>query len=204
MLYAGGFLKINNPPSFISTFFCNLEAMITSTDFDHFLKNGFIEGLPARTPMHVLLTQYGNDYFYIQHVESNGLIYGIIKIGFIEFHIYDEMVSGISYRPDLYFPKKDFKGVDMPWIYKNRPIDKVEQQLLKRGIDYKKYTVQGPMNPLEVAAGAFYMEEGESTFIDTIGGVTFVFDENENGLLETRQVCKYYNSIYKRTNTPDA
>jgi len=169
--------------------------MISSIDFDHFLKKGFIEGLSAGTSMEILLSKFGDDYWIVKETEVNGLVYGIIKIGFIEFHIYNEMINGISYRPDMSFPKKDFTGVAIPWIYEKRSIDKVEIELSNRNITYHKFLVTGPLNAFETAGGNFFgLEEGEYKFIDTEGGVTFLFEENpKNGLLEAYQICKYYN-----------
>jgi hypothetical protein len=169
--------------------------MISTIDFDHFLKKGFIEGLPSGTSMEILLIKFGNDHWIVKEIEVNGLVYGIIKIGFIEFHIYNEMINGISYRPDLSFPKNDLKGVDIPWIYKKRSIDNVESELSNRNIAYKKYTVKGPLKTFETAgAELFGLEDCGHTFIDTEGGVTFLFEENpKKGMLEAYQICKYYN-----------
>ena len=97
--------------------------MISIIDFDHFLKKGFIEGLSGGSSMDILLAKYGNDIWYVKETELNGLLYGVIKIGFIEFHIYNERINCISYRPDISFSKKDFKGVEMPWISKNSNLD---------------------------------------------------------------------------------
>jgi hypothetical protein len=169
--------------------------MISSDDFDFFLQHGFIQGLELGTSMNVLLDRYGADNWYVKHIENNGLIYGIIKIGFIEFHIYDEQINGISYRPDLPFPRKDFKGVAIPWIYKNEEISKVESQLLSRGIGFNQYTVQhgGDRNVFKTAGADMFLDEGEHVFIDTVGGVTFLFEINDrNDKLEAYQICKYY------------
>ena len=168
--------------------------MISTIDFDHFLKKGFIEGLSSGTSMEILLTKYGNDFWLVKETEINGLIYGIIKIGFIEFHIYNEMINGVSYRPDILFPKNDFKGVDIPWIYEKKSIDEVESELSNRNIAYKKYTVKGPLKTFETAgAELFGLEDCEHIFIDTEGAVTFLFEENViTGLQEAYQICKYY------------
>ncbi|MES2616726.1 MAG: hypothetical protein V4613_02545 [Bacteroidota bacterium] len=169
--------------------------MISTTDFDHFLKKGFIEGLSPGTSMEILLTKFGHDNWIVKETEVNGLIYGIIKIGFIEFHIYNESINGISYRPDLQFPKEDFGGFEMPWISQKRDVANVEIELSKRNISYKKYTVKGPLETFKTAGvDLFALEDCEHTFIDTEGGVTFIFEEtNKNRTLEAYQICKYYN-----------
>ena len=179
--------------------------MISTTDFDHFLKNGFIAGLKPGTSMQKLLSAFGDDYWYVKETEVNGLIYGIIKVGFIEFHIYNETVSGISYRPDILFSKNDFKNVDIPWISKRRRIETVENELCKRNILYKKYTIKGPLQTYETAGADFFgLEDCEHTFIDTEGDVTFLFEENaKDGKLEAYQICKYYN-IHKKDITTTA
>lgn len=168
--------------------------MISTNDFDHFLKKGFIEGLSSGVSMEILLTEFGDDFWYVKETEVNGLIYGIIKVGFIEFHIYNEKINGISYRPDILFSKKDFKGLDIPWIYKKRSLMNVEVELSNRNILYKKYTIKGPLKTFKTAgADLFGLEDCEYTFIDTEGGVTFLFAENiTNGQLEAYQICKYY------------
>jgi hypothetical protein len=176
--------------------------MITSGDFDHFLQKGYIEHLSPGTSMTVLLTKFGDDNWITKETEMNGLIYGIIKIGFIEFHIYDEKMNGISYRPDLLFPKEDFRGVATPWIYKNREIAKVEENLINKKIGYRKYMVQGPLKTFETAGAEFFgLEDCEHTFIDTEGGVTFLFETNEKtNRNEAYQICKYY-GIHKQKLT---
>jgi hypothetical protein len=171
--------------------------MISDQDFDHFLKTGYIENLPPGTPLETLLSEFGNNNWYTKEIENNGLIYGIIKVGFIEFHVYNEKLSGISYRPDLPFPQKAFKGVKMPWIYKNRTISLVEENLNARNITYKRYVVSKPLKAFETAAGVFLGDSNlDHDFIDTVGGVTFCFEDSDhNGKikeLEVRQVCKYY------------
>ena len=168
--------------------------MITNNDFDYFLKYGYIENLSPGTSMDILLIKYGDNNWIAKEVETNGLIYGIIKIGFIEFHIYNEKVNGISYRPDISFPKEDFKGVTIPWIYKIREINKVEENLTNKKIGYKKYVVKGPLKTYMTAgADLFGLEDCEHVFIDTEGGVTFLFDSNEKTKhIQTYQICKYY------------
>ncbi|MBN8790099.1 MAG: hypothetical protein J0I84_23700 [Terrimonas sp.] len=172
--------------------------MTSSNDFDFFLKNGFIEGLSEGSSMNILLTKYGNDNWYVKEIENNGLIYGIIKIGFIEFHIYNEQISGISYRPDLPFDKKDFKNIQIPWIYKVVDISDIENNLTTKKIEYKKYIVNGPKNTFRTAGADLLITDGGHTFIDTEGGVTFLFDTNEKTRrLEVYQICKYYD-IHKQ------
>lgn len=173
--------------------------MTSTNDFDHFLKKGIIDGLPSGASMEKLINIFGVDFWYVKETEVNGLIYGIIKIGFIEFHIYNEKINGISYRPDILFSKKDFKGVEIPWISKRRSLKKIEGELTKRNIAYKKYTVKGPLKTFETAGvDLFGLEDCEHTFIDTEGGVTFLFEENnKNNELEAYQICKYYD-IHKQ------
>ena len=174
-----------------------LITMISTNDFDHFLKKGFIEGLTPGTSMKKLLTAFTDDCWIAKETEVNGLVYGIIKVGFIEFHIYDEKISGISYRPDIHFAKEDFKNVVIPWIYKQRDLKAVENELTKRHITYNRYTIQGPLKTLKTAGGDWFdLEDCEHTFIDTEGGVTFLFEANpDNGKLEAYQICKYYNAF---------
>lgn len=169
--------------------------MISDKDFDHFLRTGYIEGLLPATSLETLLEIFGHDHWYVKEIENNGLIYGIIKIGFIEFHIIDEKFNGVSYRPDISFPKKDFKGVQMPWIYKNRQISLIEEKLNAKKIAFKRYRISKPQSPFETAAGTFIgLSDEDYHFIDTAGGVTFVFEYNEQiKQLEVRQICKYYN-----------
>lgn len=179
--------------------------MISSNDFDHFLKNGYIEGLASGTSMHKLLQEFGEDYWYVKETEVNGLIYGIIKVGFIEFHIYNEKINGISYRPDILFSKEDFKDKDMPWIYEKRRLEDIENELTKRNIGFKTYTVFGPLDGFVTAGIEFFaLEECEHTFIDTEGGVTFIFEENpQNGQLEAYQIARYYD-VHKQESTGSA
>lgn len=168
--------------------------MTTSEDFDFFLKNGFIEGLNPGSSMDILLNEFGNNSWYIEDRENNGLIYGIIKIGFIEFHIYDEKISGVSYRPDIPFNKKHFKKGSIPWVSKYREISEIEATLSNHKIEYKKYSITGPSRAFKTAGAHFSgLDIGIHTFIDTIGGVTFIFETDEKTeQLETYQICKYY------------
>jgi hypothetical protein len=168
--------------------------MISSNDFDYFLKHGFIESLLPGASINVLLTKVGDNNWYTKEKELNGLAYGIIKIGFIEFHIYDEKVNGISYRPDHSFSEDDFGRQVIPWIYKDREISKVEEHLRANRIDYKKYTVTGPLEAFATAGALVGLGEGEHTFIDTEGGVTFLFEDGGGtGAQTAYQICKYYN-----------
>ena len=157
--------------------------MTGDKDFDFFVKNGYLEGFPKATPLAKVLAAHGEDL--------NGLTYGIIKIGCIEIHIYDEMVNGVSYRPDLPFDRKDFTDAP-PWIMQQSALSGIETELQSRGIDYKKYTVQGPLDDYKAAGVHVYIEDGEHVFIDTIGGVTFLFDPNKNGKMLACEVCRYY------------
>jgi len=169
--------------------------MTTSNDFDHFLKHGYIENLLPGTSMNILLTKFGEENWYVKEKELNGLIYGIIKIGFIEFHIYNEKVNGISYRPYNSFSKDDFDGQEIPWIYKDKKISKVEEYLVAKKIRYKKYIVTGPLETFNTAGALLLgLEDCEHTFIDTEGGVTFLFEDNETrNEQDAYQICKYYN-----------
>jgi hypothetical protein len=168
--------------------------MISSNDFDYFLKHGFMENLSPGASMSILLAKFGDDHWYTKEKEPNGLAYGIIKIGFIEFHIYDEKVSGISYRPDHPFSKDDFGEQVMPWIYKAKEISKVEEHLRAKKIDYNKYIVTGPLEAFATTGALVGLGEGEHTFIDTEGGVTFLFEDGGGtGAQTAYQICKYYN-----------
>jgi len=90
----------------------------------------------------------------------------------------------------------------MPWIFKNRKISLVEKNLNSKNIAYKKYVVSKPVDTFETAAGCFIgLSNCDHHFIDTAGGVTFVFDYNENiKELEARQICKYYDIGKKNSN----
>lgn len=167
--------------------------MISTNDFDYFLKNGFIENLKPGTSFNILLSQFGENNWIVKERELNGLIYGIIKIGFVEFHIYDEKISGISYRPDISFPISDYKHMEIPWVFQDKDINSVEENLLNRKIHFTKHIIKGPLETFSTAGvDLFGLEEGEHTFIDTIGGVTFLFEDGENNQLEAYQICKYY------------
>ena len=177
--------------------------MISDKDFDHFLRNGHIDGISPGTSMEVLLGKFGDDYWYVKEIENNGLIYGIIKVGFIEFHIYNEQINGISYRPDIPFPKEDFQDVIMPWIFNNREISLVEKNLIDKNIAYKRYIVTGSSNSFHQAAGCLIglNQDYEHHIIDTVGGVTFLLEYNEKTKqLEARQICKYYDIHKNNTN----
>ena len=75
---------------------------------------------------------------------------------------------------------------------KKTKLNEVLSELTARHIPFKKYEVKGPMPKLKTAgAEIFSLREGKHTFIDTEGGVTFLFSLE----LETYQVCKYYNIV---------
>jgi len=121
-------------------------------------------------------------------------VYGIIKIGFIEFHIYNEKLNGISYRPDLPFSTKDFAGQTIPWIHNDKELSKVEENLKVRKINYKKYDVKGPLETLSTAGALLFgLDDSVHTFIDTEGGVTFLFEpDKKRNDLQAHQICRYY------------
>ena len=175
--------------------------MITSEDFDFFLSNGYIDGLIPGSSMNILLTKFGNNNWYTKEIENSGLIYGIIKIGFIEFHVYNEKISGISYRPDIAFNKNDFKEKSMPWISKYKELAKVKSVLLNKNIDFNTIKVAGPLNVFKTAGATWVgLENEEHIFIDTVGGVTFAFEtNNKTEQLEANQICKYYDSNLNTT-----
>jgi len=168
--------------------------MLSSRDFDHFLKYGFIKNLPPRSPMTILLDRFGNNNWYTKEIENNGLIYGIIKVGFIEFHIYNEKINGISYRPDLPFLKGEFKGSTIPWILKHNKIPAIKERLERRKIQYKHYRIKGPYSIFKTAGATFSCSDPrEQTFIDTEGGVTFIFETGrQSNRQEAIQICRYY------------
>ena len=53
----------------------------------------------------------------------------------------------------------------------------------------------GPIKRLKTAGTSlFFLEKAEHTYIDTEGGVTFLFDSIiESYKIKTIQICKYYN-----------
>lgn len=169
--------------------------MISTRDFDHFLKHGFVEGLKGGTPMEVLLNKYGNDHWYIYEVYKNQT-FGIIKIGFIEFHIVYGKLHGLSYRPDVSFGMEDFENVSIPWIHRFRRIESIERELIKKQIAFKKYAIHSSMGSFQTAGYHVSFNvtaDYYTTFIDTEGGVTFEFDSqtNKNYLL-VRKISKFY------------
>jgi len=89
--------------------------MITEKDFDYFLINGFIEGLNSETSLNTIIERFGNDSWIVQETENNGLLYGVIMVGMTEFHIYNEKLNGISFKPYA-FVKTEFIGAKEPWI----------------------------------------------------------------------------------------
>lgn len=125
-------------------------------------------------------------------MKTNGLVYGIIKVGFIEFQIYNEKNNGISYRPDLPYIKKEFNKGVTAWISRFREISVVETILLRWEIGYEKIIVTGSANPFKTAGAVIALDNGEQTFIDTIGGVTFIFEEEYRTGKKAIQICKYY------------
>lgn len=172
--------------------------MISSKDFDLFLKKGFIEGIEPGESMINLISRFGDDYWYVKNLENNGKIYGIIKIGITEFHIYDEKIIGLSYRPDILFDSKDYKKIEKPWVIKNNKLNEIIEILNKKGIKFTKYTIEGPCKSFATAgAEIISLDDGIHHFIDTEGGVTFMFEsiDNSNEIV-AYQICKYYKGIY--------
>lgn len=165
--------------------------MTGDTDFDFFLQNGYLKGFPKATPLAAVIAKYGEEHWELKEQDLNGLTYGIIKTGCIEIHIFDEMVNGVSYQPDPSYNKKGFTDA-APWINSIGTLPGIETELQNRGIHYKKYTVRGPAYDYKTAGATIYIEEGEHTFIDTAGGVTFLFDPNKKGEHQVCQVCRYY------------
>jgi hypothetical protein len=163
--------------------------MITEKDFDYFLINGFIEGLNSETSLNTIIDRFGNDSWTVKETENNGLIYGIIMVGMTEFHIYNEKLNGISFKPYA-FDKTEFDGIKEPWISGKIKLKEITTELNIRKIQFQKYSVIGPKTEFKTAGVELHsLENGKHTFIDTEGGVTFLFD-TEN---EAYQVCKYYN-----------
>ena len=163
--------------------------MITEKDFDYFLKNGFIEGLDSKTPLNEIIDRFGSEYWTVKETESNGLTYGIIMVGMAELHIYDEKLNGISFKPYAFDPT-EFNGMEQPWISEKVKLSEIITELENREIKFKKYIVKGPKTKF-ISAGAelLNLENGKHLFIDTEGGVTFLFDSET----ESYQICKYYN-----------
>ncbi len=163
--------------------------MITEKDFDYFLKTGFIEGLNSETSLNLIIERFGNDYWTVKETENNGLTYGVIMIGMTELHIYNEKLNGISFKPYA-FDKTEFNGQKEPWISEKTKLEEITIELNKRKVQFQKYNVTGPKTEFKTAGVELHsLENGKHTFIDTEGGVTFLFD-SEN---ESYQVCKYYN-----------
>ena len=169
--------------------------MIDEKGFDCFLKTGSLKGLEPQAPLNKLIALYGDDYWTVQEKESNGLIYGIIMVGMVEHHIYDEKLTGISIRPYA-FDDNDYQTITPPWIATKLKLKDILTELTNRGIGYKKYNAIGPLPKFNTSgARSFDLSEGEHTFIDTEGGVTFLFDSNsESPEIEMYQICKYYES----------
>jgi hypothetical protein len=162
--------------------------MINEKDFDYFLKNGFIEGLNSETSLNTIIDRFGNDYWTVKETENNGLTYGIIMVGMTELHIYNEKLNGISFKPYA-FDKTEFNRIKEPWISEKTKLKEITTELNVRKVQFQKYSVIGPKTEFKTAgAELLSFENGKHTFIDTEGGVTFLFD-SEN---ETYQVCKYY------------
>lgn len=166
--------------------------MISNKDFNDFLRQGYITGLQQGSSMSKLLKEFGPDIWYVKNTAKNGLIYGIIKLGITEFHIYNEKISGISYRPNIFYSPEDYSDTSAPWIIEQNKMDQVESKLANERIKFKKYEVCGPVETFETAgAQLFLLEEGSHIFIDTEGGVSFLF-EFEDGNLHAYQICRYY------------
>ncbi|GAB5533133.1 MAG: hypothetical protein Roseis3KO_49100 [Roseivirga sp.] len=150
--------------------------MISDEHFNFFLRNGYIEGLKPGTSMNELLKLYGPDSWYVKHIENNGLVYGIIKMGITEFHIYDEKISGICHRTDLPHVASDYEGINPPWAIRIRKLALIEQKLTELNIGFTKHVVQGPLKAYKTAGTLWsYLDETAYIYLDTEGGVTFAF-----------------------------
>lgn len=168
--------------------------MISSEEFDYFLKRGYLNAIEPGSHLTSLISKFGNDNWYVKDYENNGKILGIIKVGITELHIYNEMISGVSFRPDILFNSKDYKGIRKPWIIKSNTLDSIIEFLNKRNIKFTKYLIDGPLKFFKTAGvDLFSIEEGQHTIIDTEGGVTFLFNSNfVSGEIQAYQICKYY------------
>lgn len=145
--------------------------------------------------MNELLELYGPDSWYVKHTENNGLIYGIIKMGITEFHIYDEKICGICYRSDHRYFYDEYEGITHPWIIRQRELSAVERKLTELNIGFTKHVVQGPLKTYKTAGTLWsYLDETEHVFIDTEGGVTFSFYDKGKRLLNDH-TRKDYNII---------
>lgn len=113
------------------------------------------------------------------------------RLGLLNFRY--TKIYGISYRPDLPYIKKEFNKGVTAWISRFREISVVETILLRWEIGYEKIIVTGSANPFKTAGAVIALDNGEQTFIDTIGGVTFIFEEEyRTRKLKAIQICKYY------------
>jgi len=158
--------------------------VISDEHFNFFLRSGYIGGLEPGTSMHKLLQLYGPDSWYVRHVENNGLVYGIIKMGITEFHIYNEKITGICYRSDLPHFQDEYEGITPPWIIRQRNLPGIEQKLTDLGIGFTKRVVQGPLKTFRTAGTLLFgLDDMEHVFIDTEGGVTFSFYRKGKRLL---------------------
>lgn len=150
--------------------------MISDEHFNFFLRNGYIEGLEPGTSMNKLLMLYGQDSWYVKHIENNGLVHGIIKMGITEFRIYNEKIVGICYRSDRPYFQDEFEGMTQPWVIRNRKLSVIEQKLTELNIGFTKHVVQGPLKTCKTAGtNLSFLDETEHIYLDTEGGVTFAF-----------------------------
>jgi hypothetical protein len=177
-------------------------SMTSSEDFDSFLKTGYLNALRPGSSMNILLQKYGDDYWSVKERETNGLIYGIITVGGIEFHIHNEIISAINYRPDHFknseYQGKEGLGTKVPWIFENPALPEVEANLSSRQISYTKRIIHGPKNePIKFAAGDFHLHleaNDKLVILETEGGVTILFDQygSSGPHPKATQICKYY------------
>lgn len=178
--------------------------MISNQDFNDFLRLGYIPGLENGTSMEKLTKRFGDNKWYVKNLSKNGLTHGIIKVGITEFHITDEKISGLSYRPHILFNEEDYNDYTAPWITTQTRLLDVELNLTAEKITYRKYSVDGPTKNGFKTAGCLLLalDKGSHTFIDTEGGVTFLFNEVDDEIfaflrskkkrLDAFQICRYY------------
>jgi hypothetical protein len=163
--------------------------MVIDNEFDYFLRNGIIEGLKHTDSLESIINRYGDDNWIAKEIENNGLIYGVFMLDMVEVHIYNEKVSGISFRPYA-FDKAYYGKSKYPWIAEKMEILEIISELKIRKIKFERYCihVDQPTKNFKTKGANLKLEQGEHTFIDTEGGVTFLFDSDNDAY----QICKYY------------
>ena len=166
--------------------------MLSNDDLNNFLRTGLIEGLAPGDSMHKILDKYGHDCWYARNTEDNGLLYGVLKVGITEFHVYNEKITGICYRPDTSYLPEEYEGIEPPWIIRTRELEKIEQKLKALNIDYKKHVVQGPLKNYKTGTILWYgLENMEYTYLVTEGNVTFSFYPGEKRWLSNHVSIAY-------------